>query len=381
MNLDGVRILDLTRLLPGPFATQLLQDMGAEVIKIESPGKGDYARYTPPYTDEGVGGLFSTVNRGKRSVELDLKSSEGKEVFYRLCGDVDVVIEQFRPNVKHRLEVDYESVREHNPDVVYCSLTGYGQNGRYSEKPGHDLNYEALGGLLGMTRSRVDPDGEAGNPVIPGYPVGDMSGGLYAAFAVVSGLLSREFGNGGEYIDVSMTDALLSFSQAALPDEYLGSGAGAGETALTGKYPCYDVYEAEDGYVALAAMEPKFWRKFCRTVGRQDLVTEHMNEDPERREDLRKELEELFSGRTRKEWVELDDVPIEAVNTLREAMESPVTEGTTEPKAGVPRVSNPVCDDVEDGDVPSKGEDTEEILKQAGFGDAEIDELRDKDVV
>ncbi|MFT4947646.1 MAG: alpha-methylacyl-CoA racemase, partial [Natronomonas sp.] len=230
MQLDSVRVLDLSRLLPGPYATQLLADAGAEVVKIEDTGSGDYARAMPPYTEGGDGAIFDAVNRGKRSVALDLKSEGGQRALHRLAEDADVVLETFRPTVVDRLGIDYGSLRETNEALVYCSLTGYGQGGPLADRAGHDLNYIGRAGMLDLTR-----EGEDARPQIPGYTVADIAGGLFAAFSIVSALLSRELGpGGGEYIDVSMTDVVLSFSQAVVQPVFEGEQPRPGEGELNG---------------------------------------------------------------------------------------------------------------------------------------------------
>ena len=333
MRLDGVRVLDLTRLLPGPYATQLLADLGADVVKVEDTGAGDYARHMPPTTERGVGAVFDAVNRGKRSVAVDLKDDDGREAFLELAAEADVVVESFRPGVVDRLGVGYDAVRERNPDVVYVSLTGYGQAGPLSDRAGHDLNYVGRAGLLDMTRESPET-----RPVPLGYQVADLSGGLFAAFAATSALLSRELGTNdadgadgegrGEYVDVSMTDVVLSFSHTVAPDAMAASGTDdpgprPGETGLTGGYPWYDVYETADGYVTLAALEPQFWTAFCDAVGREDLAGYHMTEDPAERAALREELEALFAERTRDEWVQTFadvDACVDGVYTPTEAV-------------------------------------------------------------
>lgn len=388
MRLDGVRVLDLTRLLPGPYATQLLADAGADVIKIEDTGAGDYARDLPPMTDEGVGAVFDAVNRGKRSVALDLKSDRGRAAFLALAAEADVVIESFRPGVTERLSVDYDSVTERCPDVVYCSLTGYGQNGPYADRAGHDLNYVGLAGLLDMTRESTD---EA--PRAPGYQIADMAGGLLAAFSVCSALLSRELGNtGGEYLDVSMTDAVVSFAQAIAPQALGGSDPRPGETPFTGEYPCYDIYEARDGrYVTLGALEQKFFDAFCSAVGRPELADEHMATDPAVRAALRTELESIFGQRTRDEWVDfLSDVDTAfgGVYTPAESFEHPqldAREFIHRPDDGPSRVGFPVrgsdIPDRNDGDLPQHGEHTGTLLESVGYDTAVIEELRSDGVI
>lgn len=405
MRLDGVRVLDLTRLLPGPYATQLLADLGADVVKVEDTGAGDYARHLPPTTERGVGAVFDAVNRGKHSVAIDLKDDDGRAAFFDLVEEADVVIESFRPGVVDRLGVDFDSVRERNPDVVYVSLTGYGQAGPLADRAGHDLNYVGRAGLLDMTRPGTDEP-----PVAPGYQVADMAGGLFAAFAVVGALLSREIGSAargeheepadrGEYVDVSMTDVVLSFSQAVAPAALAaarsrdastaGGDAGPrpGETSLTGAFPWYDVYEAADGFVTLGALEPQFWSAFCDAVDRPDLTEYHMTGDEAEREALREELEELFAERTRDEWVELFadvDACVDGVFTPAEAVadetfvERGVVTGGAAPRVGFPAVCDRPADDES---LPDHGEHTALELSRAGVPEDRIAELRDSGAI
>ncbi len=379
MRLDGVCVLDLTRYLPGPYATQLLRDAGADVIKIEDTSMGDPTRWMD--FDDSDGTLFGAVNRGKRSVALDLKSEAGREAFFELATEADVLIEGFRPGVTERLGVDYDSIREHNAEIVYCSLSGYGGTGPYRTRAGHDLNYVAFSGLLDMTRAD-----EYAKPQIPGVPVGDMAGGLVAAFSIVGALCSRELGNtGGEYIDVAMTDVLLSFSQALAPNALAGETPRPGETALTGELPWYDIYETADGeYVTIAALEPPFWQAFCEAVGREDLVDAHMSEDSATRAALREELSEIFAKRTREEWEEqLKDVDatVEPVRTLAEALSHPqtdsreVVEHTGPPRIGFPARSSNHSEPGEG--VPGHGEHTESVLREAGYEDSDFERLRE----
>ncbi|WP_254762793.1 CaiB/BaiF CoA transferase family protein [Natrinema marinum] len=382
MRLDSVRILDLSRLLPGPYATQLLADAGADVVKVEDTDAGDYARYSQPTTERGVGGLFDGVNRGKRSVGLDLKSEGGREAFYRLVAEADVVFEQFRPGVAERLEIDYETLREYNEELVYCSLSGYGGTGPYAERAGHDLNYVGVAGLLDMTR-----EDEEMAPQIPGYQIGDLGGGLFAAFSIVGGLLSRELGNGGEYVDVAMTDVVASFSQAVAHDALTGGDPRPGETTLTGAVPWYDVYETADGrYVTFAALEPKFWQAFCEETDREDLVDLHGTDDPAELEAVREELEALFASRSRDAWLDelSDETMTGPVCTPAEAVEHPQLEarGLVErpddapPRVGFPAVGSNVPES-HDESVPDHGEHTDDLLAEVGYDEGELAALRD----
>jgi alpha-methylacyl-CoA racemase len=382
MQLDGVRVLDLTRYLPGPYATQLLADAGAEVIKVEDTTTGDPTRWMSFESEESEGTLFEAVNRGKRSVALDLKSDAGREAFFALASEADALVEGFRPGVTERLGVDYDSLCEHNSEIVYCSLSGYGGTGPYRTRAGHDLNYAAFSGLLDMTRV-----GENEQPRIPGVPVGDMAGGLFAAFSLLGALCSRALGNtGGEYLDVAMTDVLLSFSQALAPDALGGETPRPGETALTGALPWYGVYETADGeYVTIAALEPPFWKAFCETVGREDLVEMHMTDDDATRAALREELSAIFAAKTREEWEEKfadSDATVEPVRTLTEALDHPQIESRelVERDSGPARIGFP-AQSSEHADpgvgVPAHGEHTVQVLREAGYTDADLERLNE----
>ena len=385
MRLDDVRVLDLSRLLPGPYATQLLADLGADVIKVEDTDAGDYAREMPPFSSRGVGAIFDAVNRGKRSVGLDLKSESGRAAFYDLVVGADAVLEGFRPGVVDRLGVDDESLRAHNEELVYCSLSGYGQTGPYADRVGHDLNYVGLAGLLDMTR-----EDESRTPQLPGYQVADLAGGLVAAFSIVGGLLSRELGGGGEYVDVAMTDVVASFSQPIATEVLSGGDPRPGETPLTGAYPWYDVYETADRrYVTLGALEPTFWRAFCTEAGREDLIGVHGTTDPAEREALRAELDALFAGRTREEWVERlgAETATAPVLTPAEALDHPVIADrlVSRPDDAPARVGFPACGprlpDDPDESIPERGEHTEEVLREVGYDDATFERLREEGAI
>jgi crotonobetainyl-CoA:carnitine CoA-transferase CaiB-like acyl-CoA transferase len=385
MRLDGIRVLDLSQLLPGPYGTQLLADMGAEVIKVETPA-GDGARYSPPETEAGMGSLFDAVNRGKRSIALDLKHDEGHEAFMRLAESADVVFEQFRPGVVDRLGIDYESVRERNGEIVYCSLTGFGQDGPHRNRVGHDLNYIGMAGMLDMTR-----EGPDAAPQIPGYPVADMAGGLFAAFGIVGALCARELGNtGGEHVDVAMTDVVASFSQPVAYQALSGMGPRPGGTSLSGGFPWYDVYEAKDGeYVTIAALEPKFWETFCEAVGREDLIDSHMTDDEAELAALRAELEEIFAGKTREEWeTQLGDVeamvapvwtPEEALTDERVEARDLIDRSTGVPRVGFPAKSSEPAEGAGEG-APGLGADTDALLAEVGYDEAALERLREDGV-
>ncbi len=271
-------MLDLSRLLPGGFCSLLLADLGADVLKVEDTGMGDYVRWSPPLYDgpheSARSALFLALNRNKRSIRLDLKSDGGREALLRLVRDYDVVLESFRPGVLERLGVGYERMREENPGIVYCAISGYGQDGPKVAASGHDTNYLGLIGLLSLT-------GESGGPPVQAAgQIADLGGGaLMAAFGILAALRERDGSPGrpgsgeGQLVDISMSDGALSWL-AMVAGAYFADGnvPRRGEMLLAGAVVCYRPYECSDGYVSLGALEPKFWQAWCRGVGREDLI-------------------------------------------------------------------------------------------------------------
>ncbi len=297
--LDGMVVLDLTRLLPGAAATMQLANFGAEVIKIEEPERGDYGRWLPPYLD-GQGALFHMVNRGKKSVALDLKSAGGRTAFLTLVQTADVVVESFRPGAMARLGFGYDALREHNQRLVYVSITGYGQEGPEASHAGHDINYLAMGGVL-------DLNGECGGPpVIPGIQIADLAGGaLQAVIAVLLALAARAKTGQGQSVDVGMLAGVAWLLPVALGIYAAqGEAPARGDTVLTGRYACYRVYEAAGGRsIAVGALEPKFWQALCHALERDEFIPDQFAESP-RREEIIAELACIFRTRTAEEWYE-----------------------------------------------------------------------------
>ncbi len=390
LPLDGLRVLDLTRLLPGGYCSLLLADFGAEVIKVEDTGMGDYIRWSPPVyegADETArSALFLALNRGKRSIRVDLKNDRGKEVLLRLAREADVLLESFRPGVLDRLGVGWETLRAQNPRLVYCAITGYGQDGPNRDRSGHDMNYLGLNGLLGLTG---EPDGQ---PVQAAGQIADLGGGaLMAVVGVLVALRERERSGQGQLVDCSMFDGALSWLSLVAADMFAtGQPPQRGLLHLAGGIVCYRPYRCADGYVTLGALEPKFWANFCRGVEREDLL-ERAFEPPG--SSTHQAVQEIFSGRTRAQWAAFaseHDCCLEPVLGLDEAMESEqvaaremVVEldqpGAARPVKllGTPIKLSRTPADPTRAPGPALGQDTDDLLAGSGYSAQEIAALYD----
>lgn len=300
LPLQGVRVLDLTRLLPGPYTSMMLADFGADVIKIEAPNEGDYARWYEPRTGK-YSPMFSSLNRNKRSMTLDLKSEKDKEIFKDLAKTADVLIESFRPGVMKRLGLDYENLKKINPKLIYCAITGYGQTGPFAKKPGHDLNFLSYSGLL-------DLQGRQGEkPVLSSVQIGDVGGGaLMATIGILLAILERQTSGEGQFIDISMLDGAISWMQTILPEFLaLGTKPERGMMMLNGGKACYEIYETKDGrYLAVGALEEKFWNNFCRVIGKEELIPK-LDAPPGEQMKMKEEIQTVIRTKTLDEWTSL----------------------------------------------------------------------------
>jgi alpha-methylacyl-CoA racemase len=380
--LSGIRILDLTRLLPGNYCTLLLLDLGADVVKVEEPGQGDYIRWTPPMVD-GEGAIHRALNRGKRSMTLNLREADGAELLRRLVEGSDALVESFRPGVMERLGVGHEALAEVNPRLVHAAITGYGQDGPYRDRAGHDIDYIGYTGVLHATGT---PDGP---PILPAVQVGDFGGGMAAAVGISAALAETARTGRGRFIDVSILDVVTSWS-AVLAGWYIGTGEPPvrGGLPLTGGLACYRAYEAADGkHLAVGALESRFWRSLCEALGLDTLVEGHL--DPARQEEIAERLAARFRTRTRDEWVEVLadlDTCVAPVNDVAEGLEDPQVShrGGLATVGGSPlgpgpamRVSGHVP---EIRPAPALGEHTVEVLGQVGVSPGEVEELRARGV-
>lgn len=389
--LAGLRVLDLTRLLPGPMATLHLADQGAEVIKIEDPGLGDYARTFGPGADEANAEgkdspFFRMLNRNKKSLRLDLKQPAGVRVFLRLAENADVIVESFRPGVVERLGIGYETVRAINPRIVYCAITGYGQTGPWAHYAGHDLNFIAMAGLL----DQIGTPGSA--PAIPGFQLGDLLGGSLASLVgVLTAVIGAKATGQGSYVDVSMADALLVHS--VLPLAAIGAKGGLaprGAGDMTGASPGYGLYATADGrYLAVGAIEHKFWRTLCHALGLPALADRDMT-NTSASAHAREALAAVIRTQTLAHW-EATLVPLDCCVTpvlrLDEAVQHPqfVARQVTPQADGMTQCAPPFKLSHWPPAAPqpavAAGADSDSILRALGYAAAEIDALRAADVI
>jgi len=349
--LEGAVVVDLTRLLPGAVATSTLVEQGAEVIKIEEPGRGDYARSMPPLLD-GMGAVFRLTNGGKKSLAINLKDPRGRDALIRLAARADVLVEGFRPGVMDRLGLGWDALRTHNARLIYATLTGYGSSGEHALRAGHDINYLAMAGVLDLIGRHQGP------PVIPGVQLADLAGGsLQLVNGILLALLERARTGVGRRVDVSMTDGLRALLHVPL-SRWAATGRvpERGHDVLSGRYACYNLYQARDGrWLAVGALEPKFWRTLCRSLGCEDLIGDQFAEGPRRLQVIAR-LTDIFGERDASEWFTLlgdQECCLTPVLRLDEAQPRPAPELRP----------------------PALGEHTRELLERAGYGAAAIEEM------
>lgn len=381
--LQGIKVVDCSRLLPGGFCTMLMGDLGADVIKVEEPGRGDYVREFLPFKGE-QSYMHLVLNRNKRSMTLNLKTPEGVEVLKRLVRDADILVEGFRPGVMDRLGAGYDALNEVNPRLVYCAITGYGQTGPYAHRPGHDINYMGIAGAL----EQFGP--EDGPPTVPGLTIADIGGGAQMAIiGILAALIARQRTGKGQFVDISMTDGVV-YWLSLFAGWYFGTGISPkrGEHMLLGQFPCYAVYPAKDGHITVGCLEPHFWANLCTAIGREQYIPEQLNVDDAQA--IYNDLASVFKTKTRAEWDAVfadQNVCVGPAYLVEEAMHDPqlvhrkmftTIEHPTE--GGIHQLGVPIKFSETAGGLrvapPNLGADTDDILRALGYPPAEIAALR-----
>jgi len=402
LPLDGVRVIDLSRMLPGPYCSMILSDLGAEVIRVEDP-KFAYSN-PPPFFQKGrfrESAFNSIIMRNKKSITLNLKKEKARDIFYQIVKEADVVLETFRPKVVNKLKVDYDTLSKINKSIIYCSLTGYGQDGPYEQIAGHDLNYVGLSGIIHLNRERLvlGEEDQDRIPIVPGLQAADIGGGLVSAIGILGALMERERNpeKRGQYIDISMLDSVFSFMpmQAAI---HLANEFNEDiqiENILHGGFPFYNIYKTKDGkFFSLGIVEMKFWHDLCKALGRNDLKTKQMAQGEER-EKVFNELKKEFLKKTRDEWYEIlkdFDACAMPIKSIEEACEDPQIKNRNmvveleHPKLGkIKNIASPIKYSRTPltirGFAPKIGQHTKDILKSLNYSNEDIKTMKKEGVL
>jgi crotonobetainyl-CoA:carnitine CoA-transferase CaiB-like acyl-CoA transferase len=385
--LDGLRILDLSRLLPGPLCTMILSDLGAEVVKVEQPGIGDYARSAPPFI-ANTGSAFLMLNRNKRSITLNLKNFEAQKILHQLSTRADVLIESFQPGVAERLNADYATIREVNERIIYCSISGYGQSGPYRDLVGHDLTYASYSGAIGATGNK------GGLPVIPATQISDLQGGMYATIAIMAALHQRAKTGKGELIDISLMDAAVASMIMQFSFHFAGASTERGASYLSGGAPFYNVYETSDHrFISIAPLEQKFWIKLCRILGLEKYEAHQLDSETEAK--IHQELAALLQKKSRDDWLKIlneQEIPCAPAYDVNEVPSDPHVKSRkmffeieTEAFGKLNQLATPIRMSQNPMSVkyppPKLGEHTLQVLQELGYSKDDVERLKTENAI
>jgi len=385
--LKGIKVLDLTRALAGPYCTMLLADYGAEVIKVELPGTGDDTRgWGPPFV-EGESAYFMSINRNKKSLTLDMKNTKSKDILERMIKQSDIIVENFRPGAADRLGLGYEQVKKINPKIIYCSISGFGQDGPYRELPGFDQTLQGMGGMMSITG---EPDGP---PMKVGVAIADISGGMFAGFGIMLALFHREKTGKGQWVDTSLLDSQIAwltyragefFASGKLPEK-----VGSGHPMIVP----YQAFKAKDEYINIAAGNDQLWKRFCKVINMENIMDDPKFVTNAKRVENRKELiailSKIIETKTGAEWLKLLEdagIPAGPIYTLDKLFSDPqvlhrkMVVELAHPKAGKIKVTGvPVKLSDAPGEItappPLLGQHNKEVLKDLGYSAEEIEKL------
>jgi len=388
--LDGIKIIDMSRLLPGPFCTQMLSDLGADVIKIEDTNGGDYMRWMPP-VGKADSGYFLSLNRNKRSMKLNLRAEEGKSVLLKLAADADVLVEQLRPGTMEKLGLGYETLKANNRRLIMCSITGYGQDGPLSNEAGHEINFLGTTGILDLVGYYE------GCPALPGIQGAGAGGGsMWAAFSIMAALFAREKSGKGQYIDVSITDSAFALMTLIAGAYFISNKLPSRkEDLLVGGFAWYQVYKTKDDrYIAIAPVEEKFWEDFCNTIDRPDFIS-IQHDPPQVQERMKQEISAVIAAKTVDEWLDILG-PLNICASKVKNLEEAIADEHLNARGMIIEMDHPVEGKVRSLGFPVKfseqpysvrtpppsfGEHTNQILMELGYTEKEIKEMADKGVI